>query len=51
MPKRCNDGKETIPWGTQTTKMGSNDVNTIVITLALFNTFETKFNKTIEFQN
>jgi hypothetical protein len=51
MPRKCNDGKETTSWGTQRTKMGSNDVNTTPTALALFHTSETKPNKTIEIQN
>jgi hypothetical protein len=45
-----NDGKETTPWGTQRTKMGSNDVNMAPMALALFNTSKTKSKKTIEIQ-
>jgi hypothetical protein len=46
-----NDGEQTTPWGTQSIKMGSNDVNMTPTALVLFNKFETKFNKTIEIQN
>jgi hypothetical protein len=46
-----NDRNKTTPWGTQRTKMGSNDVNTTPTALALFNTSEIESNKTIEIQN